>query len=241
MAGLALHVAGEQKNAARPALPRSDHARYQSDPRESRSLRRRLEAPRSWPARRIADRARRKAPGGDRGASARAGAPQRRLEADRRGDGAQGYGRGRGFPRRGRRGESENAATRGGGAGGGGGARIGAGRDPEPSGRRYAGRQGRERQCRASPLGRAAGARRHEQAARAFRDRRGARPHGFRDRREAVGRPLRGAEGCAGAARAGARAVHARPAHDRARLHRSLAAGAGARRGDVRHGAAAEV
>ena len=41
---------------------------------------------------------------GDRGASARAGAPQRRLEADRRGDGAQGYGRGRGFPRRGRRG-----------------------------------------------------------------------------------------------------------------------------------------
>ena len=35
MAGLALHVAGEQKNAARPALPRSDHARYQSDPRES--------------------------------------------------------------------------------------------------------------------------------------------------------------------------------------------------------------
>ena len=75
----------------------------------------------------------------------------------------------------------------------------------------------------------------------AFRDRRGARPDGFRDGGEAVGLALRGAEGPARAAGARARPVHARPAHDRARLHGGGAAAAGARRGDVRHGAAAEV
>ena len=45
----------------------------------------------------------------------------------------------------------------------------------------------------------------------------------------------------AGAAGARARAVHARRAYRRARLHRSQSAAAGARRGDVRHGAIAEV
>ena len=57
----------------------------------------------------------------------------------------------------------------------------------------------------------------------AFRDRRGARPDGFRDGGENLRRALRGAEGRAGAARARARPVHARPAHERARLHRSRA------------------
>ena len=75
----------------------------------------------------------------------------------------------------------------------------------------------------------------------AFRDRRGAWPHGFRRRGENVRRALRRAEGGAGAARAGARAVHARPAHERARLCRDRAAGFGARRGHVRHRAIAEV
>ena len=69
----------------------------------------------------------------------------------------------------------------------------------------------------------------------------GARPDGFRDRGEALRRALRGAEEGSRAARTRARPVHARPAHDRARLHRSRAAAAGARRGDVRHGAIAEV
>ncbi len=48
-------------------------------------------------------------------------------------------------------------------------------------------------------------------------------------------------KGRAGAARARADAVHARPAHARARLRRDQSAAAGARRGDVRHGAVAEV
>ncbi len=45
----------------------------------------------------------------------------------------------------------------------------------------------------------------------------------------------------AGAARPRARPVHARHAHERARLHGSEPAASGARRGDVRHGATAEI
>ena len=66
-------------------------------------------------------------------------------------------------------------------------------------------------------------------------------PDGFRGRRETVGRAFRRAQGRAGAARARARAVHARPAHGRAWVRGGRAAGAGARRRDVRHGAIAEV
>ena len=114
-------------------------------------------------------------------------------------------------------------------------------RDPEPAVRRRSRRQGRDRQCRGSPLGGPAGTRRPEQAEGAFRARRGAGPDGLRRRRQAFGLALRRAEGGAGAALARARAVHAGPAHDRARLHRDRAAGAGARRRHVRHGAIAEV
>ena len=53
----------------------------------------------------------------------------------------------------------------------------------------------------------------HQQAAAAFRDRRGARADGLRDGGQAVGRAVRGAEGAAGAAGAGAGRVHARYAH----------------------------
>ena len=75
----------------------------------------------------------------------------------------------------------------------------------------------------------------------AFRDRRSSRPDGFRDGGEALGLALRGAERRARAAGAGARPVHDRPAHERARLHGSDPAAAGARRRDVRHGATAEI
>ena len=77
--------------------------------------------------------------------------------------------------------------------------------DDVPDGRR------RARQCRASPL--RSEARLRLRAEAAFRARRGARPDGFRDRREALRRALRGAEGRARAAGARARPVHARPAH----------------------------
>ena len=110
---------------------------------------------------------------------------------------------------------------------------------PEPAARRRAGRRGRARQCRASPLRREARLRLHAEAA--FRARRSARPDGFRDRGETVRRALRRAEEGPGAAGARARPVHARRAHGRARLHRGQSAAAGARRGDVRHRAAAEV
>ncbi len=63
----------------------------------------------------------------------------------------------------------------------------------------------------------------------------------FETAAETVRRALRRAEERAGAAGARARPVHARSAHDRARLHRSQSAAAGARRCDVRHGAVAEV
>ena len=69
----------------------------------------------------------------------------------------------------------------------------------------------------------------------------GARPDELRGRRQAVRRALRRAEGRAGAAGARAGAVHARPAHRRAGLHRGLAALPGARHGPVRHRPAAEV
>ena len=75
----------------------------------------------------------------------------------------------------------------------------------------------------------------------AFRDRREAWPDGLRGRREALRRAFRGAQRSAGATVARARAVHARSAHGRARLSGDRAAGAGARRGDVRHRAVAEI
>ena len=52
-----------------------------------------------------------------------------------------------------------------------------------------------------------------EQRQAAFRDRRGPRPDGLRDGREALGLALRRAQGRACAAGAGARPVHDRPAH----------------------------
>ena len=66
-------------------------------------------------------------------------------------------------------------------------------------------------------------------------------PDGFRDGDETVRRALRRAEGRAGAAGAGADAVHARSAYGRAWLRGGEPAAAGARRGDVRDGATAEV
>ena len=114
-------------------------------------------------------------------------------------------------------------------------------RHSQPAGRRDARRQGRERQCRAAPLRRAASLPQQLRSEGAFRDRRGARPDGFRDRRQAVRRPLRRAERRAGAAGARADAVHARPAHGRTRLRGDQSAGVGARRRDVRHRATAEI
>ena len=75
----------------------------------------------------------------------------------------------------------------------------------------------------------------------AFRSRRGARSDGLRDRREAFGRAFCRAQERPGTAGTGARAVHARSAYDRARLHRGQPTAVGARRDDVRHGAIAKV
>ena len=111
--------------------------------------------------------------------------------------------------------------------------------EPAASGARRAGRQGVERQCRASSFRCEAQLRLCAQAA--FRSRRSARPDGFRDRGEAFRRALRGLEERSRAARARARAVHARPAHERAWVYRGQSAAAGARRRDVRYGAIAEV
>ena len=110
----------------------------------------------------------------------------------------------------------------------------GARRDPEPAARRGAGRRRRARQRRSTTC---FGAKRDYgvRAEAAFRARRSARRDGFRGGGKALRRALRRAEEGARAARARARAVHARPAHRRARLHRDQAAAAGARRGDVRH------
>ena len=112
-------------------------------------------------------------------------------------------------------------------------------RDPEPAGRRGARRQRRDRQCRAPSLRRQAQL--FVRAEAAFRTRRSARSDGFRDRGKTLRRALRRAEERACPDGARARPVHARPAHHRARLHRDRAAAAGARRGDVRHRAIAEV
>ena len=95
-------------------------------------------------------------------------------------------------------------------------------------------------------VGDAAEARLDQQAAAALRDRRGAGADGLRDGGQAVGRALRGAQGADGAAGAGAGGVHARYSHGAGegrhrRLHGDRAADDGARRGDVRHGAVAEV
>ncbi len=108
-----------------------------------------------------------------------------------------------------------------------------------PLRRRGAGRQGRRGQCRAPSFRCQAQLRLCAQAA--FRSGRGARPDGFRDRGEAFRRALRGPEERSRTAGACARAVHARCAHERARLYRGHSAAAGARRRDVRHSAIAEV
>ena len=118
-------------------------------------------------------------------------------------------------------------------------ARRGARPHSQSAGRRRARRRRRARQCRAPQV--RSEARLRLRAEAAFRARRSARADGFRDRGEAVGLALRGAQEGPRPARAGARPVHARPAHDRARLHGDRAAAAGAGRGDVRHRAAAEV
>ena len=63
----------------------------------------------------------------------------------------------------------------------------------------------------------------------------------FADRGETCGRAVRRAARPAGAAGAGARPVHDRPAHARARLHRDSGAVAGERRDGLRYRQAAEV
>ena len=69
---------------------------------------------------------------------------------------------------------------------------------------------------------------------------RGDRRDGFRRREQDLGRALRRAQGQAGAARARARAVHARPAHQRGgRLHRGQSAVPGARQRRLRRRPAA--
>ena len=121
-------------------------------------------------------------------------------------------------------------------------ARQGAGgcarRHPQRAVRRRAGRPRRARQCREEPLGQAADPQQRQGALRA---RRGARDDGLRDGGEAVRLALRRAQEGPRPHGAGARPVHARPPHHRARLRGDPAAAAGAGRDDVRHGAAAEV
>ena len=98
----------------------------------------------------------------------------------------------------------------------------------------------RERQCRIAPCRGQAGASRL-QAERAFRDRRSARPDGFRGGVAHVRRAFRRAQGQAGAAGAGARPVHARPAH-RHHGYQEVAPPLLVRDArHVRHGAIAEV
>ena len=104
---------------------------------------------------------------------------------------------------------------------------------------RRAGRRGRRRQQGSARRRRSSEI--FVSAEAAFRARRGARPHGFRDRRQVVRRALRGAEGRARQARACARPVHARPAYERARLYRDQPAAPRARRRHVRHRATAEI
>ena len=82
---------------------------------------------------------------------------------------------------------------------------------PQPAARRRAARQGREGQQGGAQGRRAAEVRLRAEAA--LRDRRGAGPDGLRDGGEDFRRPLRRAEGRAGAAGARARRLHARPAH----------------------------
>ena len=113
-------------------------------------------------------------------------------------------------------------------------------RDPEPAARRSARRQGRARQCRASPVSE----RSASTASRRSSISNWAKRSGMMDFETAA--KLSGARFVvlkkgAGAAGARARAVHARSAYERARLHRNQSAVAGARRRDVRHGAIAEV
>ena len=169
-----------------------------------------------------------------------AAAPQRRLQGDRRRQGQEAGRRRREADGRGARRsrtrspaveaeEKETAAA----------LDCEAGRDPEHSGGGCSRRPRHEREQADPRLGRAA--RLRLQAEGAFRPRRDARADGFRARRETVGRALHGPDREAGAARAGARPVHARHPHARVRLHGSQPAAAGARRGDVRHRPAAEI
>ena len=75
----------------------------------------------------------------------------------------------------------------------------------------------------------------------AFRDRGRQIRHGFRDRRQALGLPLRSPLGRRGPPPPRARTVHARHAHDRERAHRSHPPGARPRRGHGGHEPAPEV
>ena len=158
-----------------------------------------------------ADRARRGAPRARDQAAGGAGAPQRGLQGDRQGQGGQGRGQGAGADGRGGGAEGRARQGRGGRARAGRQAARCAVRHPQPAARRRAGRQGREGQQGGAQGRRAAEVRLQAQAA--LRDRRGAGPDGLRDGGEDFRRPLRRAEGRAGAARARARRLHARPAH----------------------------
>ena len=133
-----------------------------------------------------------------------AGAPQRGLEGHRQGEGVEGRGDGCEAHGRGRRAEGGHRQGRGGGARAQQGARGCARRHPQPAARRRAGRHGRERQQGGAQGRHAAEVRLRAEAA--LRDRRGAGPHGLRDRGQDFRRALRRAEGRAGAPRARARA-----------------------------------
>ncbi len=109
----------------------------------------------------------------------------------------------------------------------------------EPAARVGSRRRGFRGERRGTTVGRSAAA--LVRAARSRRARREARAHRFRRRREAVGQPLRRAEGHGRASASRDRAVDARPAHARARLHRDVRAVSRQRCDVVRHGPAAEV
>ena len=170
-------------------------------------------------------------------AQARRNAASKEIGA---GQGEEGRGRGAEADGRGQRAEGDAAGAGGRGEGGRGGAEQDSRDDPEPAARRSAGRQGRD--TATSSIIKFGAKRDYAFKPKQHFELGEALGHdGFRDGGETVRRALRRAEGRARAAGARARAVHARCAHERARLHRGQSAAAGARRGDVRHGATAEI
>ena len=157
----------------------------------------------------------------------RAGAPQRGVQGDRRGEEKQGRGQGQGIADRGRRAERQSIREADGRHE----------REERSAPRNWTRRWRKFPICRSTmcPTARTPsdnvehhrfGAKRDYalRAEAAFRARRSARPDGFRDRGEAFRRAFCGLEERTCAARTRARTVHARRAYERARLHRSRAA-----------------